>query len=144
MKSFAELTGKQKVIELLRWISVPAAAALGGFAARYISVLVSRLIVYGWGASAESDFVDYLRLLIFYVPKEAAFVIAGAMMAPRSRLAAAINLAVAAMLMSLVVHVLGQRNVGVVNYTHFTAESAGAALGAAYIFYSEKAKGRRP
>jgi uncharacterized membrane protein YidH (DUF202 family) len=75
---------------------------------------------------------------MFDVLKEAAFVIAGARMAPRSRPATAIALAVAGILMSLVVHELGQSHPGSTNYTHFAAESVGAVLGVAYVLYSEK------
>jgi hypothetical protein len=82
-----------------------------------------------------------LSLVIFYVAKDAAFVMAGAKTAPRSRLATAIVLAVANIVISINVNVSRQPGAGVTNYTHLAAESAGAALGVAYIFYSEKSKG---
>jgi hypothetical protein len=141
MRPYSGLTGREKAIELLRWICVLPAAMLGSFATYYIGGLVGRLAQYGWGTPVESTLVYYLLLLLFYIPKEAAFVIAGAKTAPRSRLATTTVLAVARLVMSLIVHVLKQPNPGVVNYTHFTAESAGVAFGIAYIFYSEKMKG---
>ena len=54
------------------------AGALAGFLAQSIGGLLSWLPVNLWGVSAESSFVFYLRLLLVYVLKEAAFVIAGA------------------------------------------------------------------
>ena len=142
MNSFSELTAREKTMERLRWICVLPAAVLGGFAAQTIAGLVNRLAVYGWGTAAESTLVYGLQLLMFYVLKCAVFIVAAAKMAPRGRLATAIVLAAAAILMSLVVHVLGQPHPGVVNYTHFTAESAGTVIGVAYVFYSEKARSR--
>jgi hypothetical protein len=38
----------------------------------------------------------------------------------------------------LVVHVLGQRSVGVTNYTHFTVESAGAIFGVAFMYFARQ------
>ena len=75
----------------------------------------------------------YIRIPLYYAPKDAAFVIVGAKVAPRP-LTTAVALAVAAIGISLVIHILGQRTVGVTNYLHFTAESAGAVLGAAFSF----------
>jgi hypothetical protein len=137
VNSFSELTRKEKNTELLRWVSVLPAAVIGRLAAQIIIGVVTRLAVNsGWFTLGESQFVHYLQILVFYSPKEAAFVIAGAKMAPRGRLATTIVLAVAGILMSLIVHVLGQATPGVVNYTHFAAEAAGAVSGAVYIFFS--------
>jgi len=137
VNSFSELTRKEKNTELLRWISVLPAAVLGRLAAQIIIGVVMRLAVSGgWFTLGESQFFYYLQILVFYSPKEAAFVIAGAKMAPRNRLATTTVLAVSGILMSLIVHVLGQPNPGVVNYTHFAAEAAGAVSGAAYICFS--------
>lgn len=130
-------TRRERGIVLLRWTCVLPAAVLGGSAASYNGGLASRLVASRWGTPAESGFASGLRLLMFSVPKEAVFVIAGAMTAPRHRLATTIVLATAAIAMSLVVHVLGQRNPGVVNFTHFAAESAGVALGVACNFFSD-------
>ena len=72
-----------------------------------------------------------------YVPRTAAFVIAGAKMAPRHQRTTAIVLAVAVVCVSLMTHVVGQHlagnRVGSVNYMHMLAESAGALVGAACI-----------
>lgn len=84
-------------------------------------------------ASAVSRLVPepasyYVRLLLYYAPQRAAFVIAGALVAPRS-LATACVLAGVAIALSLTVHILGQHSVGTTNYLHFAAESAGAIVG---------------
>lgn len=138
VNSSSELTRKQKAIELLRWVGVLPAAILARLAVPIIVGNLMRFGMYvGWFSQGGSGLVYYLQLVLFYFPKEAAFVIAGAKMAPRYRLATCIILAVAAILMSLIVHMLGQSNVGLVNYMHFAAESLGAVCGAVYMFFSE-------
>jgi hypothetical protein len=71
------------------------------------------------------------------VPPKSAFVIAGAKVAPRRRSATAIVLALLGLLLSLMTHVIAQNlagnRLGIVNYTHLFAESAGVLGGAAYI-----------
>lgn len=112
---------------LLRWLAVIPAAIAAGWLAHLVcglaSVAIARLIGEAY----------YVHLLLCYAPKNAAFVIAGAKIAPRQR-ATAVALAIVAIALSLLVHLLGQRTVGLTNYLHFTAESAGALLGAAFIF----------
>ncbi|MSR56636.1 MAG: hypothetical protein EXS05_03050 [Planctomycetaceae bacterium] len=58
-------------------------------------------------------------------------------MAPRRQMATAIVLTVLGLFVSLMTHVVGQHlagnHVGIVNYTHLFAESAGVLGGAAYI-----------
>ena len=131
MSSFSEQTGKRKRIELLRWIGVLPAAVLGRLAVQMILGGLLRLaITAGWITPGTSELLYYFQLLVYYTPKEAAFVIAGAMMAPRRRLPTAVVLAVLAILLSLMVHILGQSNRGLINYTHFAAETLGAIGGA--------------
>lgn len=102
----------------------------------YVGGLVSTLAEFGWGTVTESAFAFYVRFVMYYLPKKALFVIAGAKMAPRRRHAVTYALAAVAILMSLIVHVLGETTPGISNYTHFAAESVGAALGAAYMRFS--------
>lgn len=130
-------SGREKAIAVLRWLCVLPAAALGGFAVKIIVGLALRFARQGGGVLAGSPLFALLQLVVVYVPKEAAFVIAGAAMAPRGRRATAIILAVVGIVMSLVVHVLGQRQPGIVNYTHFAAETAGLAFGVAGMFFWE-------
>jgi hypothetical protein len=121
----------------LRWLAVLPAAILAGWLAHLVfgtaSVVVARLV---WQSYV-------VRLLLYYVPKDAAFVLVGAKVAPRPR-ATAVVLAAAAIAMSLAVHILGQRTVGVTNYLHFAAESVGAVLGAAFTFSAARRRVTEP
>jgi hypothetical protein len=60
------------------------------------------------------------------------------MMPPRYQKITATGLEVLAIYLSLMIHVVGQHlagnHVGLVNYTHFVCQSAGALGGAAYVF----------
>src|SRR5919112_3287329 len=112
---------REKVIRWLRWVCVLPAAVVGSLAAQFIAGMLGRLAVTAWGNPAESAFASYL-LLRLHIPKEAGFVAAGAKMAPRGRLRTAIVLAVVRVLLSLIVHIIGQTHPGVVNYTHFAVE----------------------
>jgi hypothetical protein len=93
---------------------------LAQFVFRAISAITAQLLT----AAA----MVYVRLVLVYVPKSAAFVWAGATVSPRP-LPTAIALAAIAMALSLLVHILSQRAVGMTNWLHFAAESAGALLG---------------
>jgi hypothetical protein len=104
----------------------------------YLVIGMAAWLVLGSYASVQSTVIYYLRLLLFYAPKEAAFVIVGAKVAPQGQLATAFALAATAILISLVVHVLGQRSAGVTNYTHFTAEAAGAIFGVAFMYFARQ------
>jgi hypothetical protein len=121
----------------LRWLLVLPVAILAAYVAHFVIGMAAWLVL-GSYASVQSTGIYYLRLLLFYAPKEAAFVIAGAKVAPRGHLATAFGLAAIAILISLIVHVLGQQSVGVTNYTHFTAESAGAIFGVAFMYFSQQ------
>ncbi len=88
-------------------------------------------------------FLFVLGMFLFAL-KDAAFVVAGAMIAPRARLTTAIVLAAARVPFSLWAHVLSQGGpwwFWTTNYTHFTLEAFGSVLGVVYIFWSEKGKG---
>lgn len=130
-----------KPVELLRWICVLPAAVIGGFAAQYLGSIVGRFAIDSWGAVSESHIAFSIQLLVYAIAA-GAFVLAGAFTAPRNRRIAALVLAIAGTLLSLLKHVLSQSNPGTVNYLHLAAETAGAALTAAYVFYLEKARGR--
>jgi len=138
MKPFSELTGRGKLIEVLRWLCVLPAAVLGDIAAQFVVVAAFQVASFGgWGILGDSNIAYFLRVLLGYVPPKAAFVIAGAKMAPRYQRATAIMLALLGFLFSLMTHVISQRlagrRIGVTNYTQLFAESAGVLGGAAYI-----------
>jgi hypothetical protein len=142
MSIFSELTPREKSIEIVRWVCVVPAAALGSLAVQYVLGSIVRMAASGGGDAARSGFVHYLHLLLYYAPMEAAFVIVGARVAPCGRVVTAIVLAVGAIVISLLTHILAQQVVGGTNYTHFALESIGAILGAAFILYLERTRNR--
>jgi len=141
MSPFADKSAKTKAMAWLRWLAALPAAMLCGFAVRYGSGLLIRLAEELWRAPEKSNFVFYVGLLLSYVCKDAVFVVVGARVAPHRRLAVSLALAAAAVLASFVVHLSSQSHVGATNYTHFAAESIGAAFGVAYVLFLEQ---RRP
>lgn len=146
MKSFPELTGKEKSTELLRWICVPAAAILGVFALRLIVVFVmprAAAQLPGSVAMPTSDFRRFFLHSVSGILTAAVFVIAGAKTAPRGRLATAIVLAGLWSQSALMSHVLMQPSRGIRNYTDFVVEAVAAASAVVAIYYSEKSTGRR-
>ena len=96
----------------------------------------------GWGILDDSQVAYCLRVFLDCVPCGVVLVMAGAKMAPRHQFVTAIVLTVLGVVLSLMTHVVGQHlagnQVGVVNYTHFAAESAGVLGGAAIIFFLER------
>lgn len=143
MKSFTELTGKEKSIELLRWIGVPAAAVLGVLALRIIAGFVMPRVpaqLSGTAAMPASDFGRFILHEVSSILTAAVFVFAGAKMAPRGRLKTAVVLAGLWSLSALMSHVLMQPSRGIRNYTDFVVEVTAVAVAAVAIGYSEKRK----
>ncbi len=119
---------RNRAWQVLRFVCVLPAALIFAAAAFYAGGLAGALVTALFGATSPS-IVYAIRLVLYYMPKNAAFVLAGAITAPRYRVTIALVLAALAIGVALIVHVLGQQSPGVVNYTHFAAETAGAALG---------------
>lgn len=143
MKSFSELTGKEKITELLLWLCVPAAAVLGVLALRLIAGFVMPPVLAQLPGSAAMPASDFGRVFLHSVSgilTAAVFVIAGAKTAPRGRLATAIVLAGLWGLAALSSHVLVHLSQGTPHYMHFFVEAMGAAGAAVAIGYSEKSK----
>jgi len=146
MKPFSDLTGKEKSIEVLRWICVPVAALVGAMAVP----MVLRLLIPppmaqlpGTPPTPGADVQRYVLPWIAPIVMSLPMVIAGAKTAPRWRLATAIVLAVLWALYAiqyyLVVHWVngsGGHN------AHFAVAIASGAAGVAYVYFSEKARGR--
>jgi hypothetical protein len=140
MTSSPEVAGRGRAAELPRWVLVVPSAAVARLSVEYAGSLISRLAAYGWGTSAQSQFVHYLQLLVFHGPKESAFVIIGAKMAPTNRRATSIVLAAVAILYSLMVHVFSQPRPGITNYTHFAMEAAGGVFGVVYVICGQRVR----
>jgi hypothetical protein len=136
VKSFSELSGRAKAVEVLRWIGVFPAALLARLAFHTTVAAIYRTKAIAGGIVPDkSALVDWLQLWIFDPTPIAIFVVAGAIMAPRCRHTTAILLAALAIGLSLTIHVLLPESVGANNYKHFTAESAGAIAGVAFTFF---------
>ena len=138
MKPFSELTGRGRLIEVLRWLCVLPAAVLGHIALEFVVEAAWQIASSGgWGILGDWNSAYSLMMFLHLVPPKSAFVIAGAKMAPRYQRATAIVLTLLGFLFSLMTHVISQhlagRRVGITNYTHLFAEFAGAVGGAAYI-----------
>jgi hypothetical protein len=150
MKPFSELSRRAKLIEVLRWLGVLPAALLADFAVlRIVGAVfaVAHLVGSGrWGTPGDSGIAYPLSVLLYYVPRQLAFVVAGAKVAPRHQTATAIVLTGLGIFVSLMTHVVGQHlagnRVGTTNYTHFLAESAGLLSGAGCLLWRDWRKCR--
>jgi hypothetical protein len=120
-----ELPGRERTIRWLRWAGILPAAVLASVVIQFIAETGFSITASAPGEPAQSTFVSYLLLLLFYVPKEAGFVVAGAKVAPRGRLTKAIVLAAIRLLFSLATHVLTQAHRRAANYLHLALESTG-------------------
>jgi hypothetical protein len=108
----------------MRWLAVIPVAIL----AWWLAYFFFGAITVGMSQLLTAAVMYYVRLLLAYVPKSAAFVWTGATVSPRP-LPTAIALAVIAVALSLLTHLLSQRTVGLTNWLHFAAETVGALLG---------------
>ena len=142
MKPFSELTVRGRLIEALRWLCVLPASALGHVAAQLVigSVLeIARSA--GLDIFGDSSIANSIIRFLWHLPPNAAFVIAGAKMAPRQK-ATAIVLTLFGLLFSLMTHVISQhragRRLGMTNFMDLGAESMGALAGAAYIVWQAR------
>jgi hypothetical protein len=147
MKPFSELTVRGRLIEALRWLCVLPASALGHVAAQLVIGSVLQIARSG-GLDIFGDLsiANSIIRFLWHLPPNAAFVIAGAKMAPRHQKATAIVLTLFGLLFSLMTHVINQhragRRLGMTNFMDLGAESVGALGGAAYIVW-QALKNRR-
>jgi hypothetical protein len=146
MNPFSKLSRRARLIEVLRWLGVlPAALCGDSLVLQFVSALFAavHIVSYGaWHYTGDSGVADFLRVVLYYVLPKSAFVIAGAAIAPRFQLATAVALTALGIGLSLmtnvvVQHVAGNR-VGVTNYAHFIAESAGLAIGVTCVLWHER------
>lgn len=147
MKRFSELTGKEKLIELLRWLLVPAAAVLAVFALRFVAGLLmppALAQLPGTPVPPVSAFRRFVLPRIFGILSAAVFVIAGAKTAPRRRIPAAVALAIVWGFYSLMSHILVHPGRGLPHYVDFAVAFLAAAGAAAYVLHSEDRKSAAP
>jgi len=132
MKTFAQLTGREKGIELLRWMGVLPAAGVGLLTGYFMAGVLLGLAAALRIVGPPSDFGwnRLLRYVIWLFPMGALFVLAGALTAPRWRLAVAGVLAVFWIAWTGKVHGWG--------YEAVTGAVIGSAAGAAYVGWAKR------
>ena len=149
MKPFSELTVRGRLIEALRWLCVLPASALGHVAAQLVIGSVLQIARSGGlDIFGDSSIANSIIRFLWHLPPNAAFVIAGAKIAPRHQKTTAIVLTLFGLVFSLMTHVISQhffagRRLGFNNYMDLCAESAGALGGAAYILFQDRKNRRR-
>jgi hypothetical protein len=135
MKPFSELTRKEMFIELLRWIGVLPVAMLAGLVGQMLPfAIVVQPVMSGLSYEGTGR---WLRHLIGGFLGGAAFVVAGAKMAPRFRRATALVLAACSIVSAIGTHWINHGDVIPV-----VAATVAAVGGVAFLFYSERSKGR--
>ena len=139
MKPFAELTGTQRAIELLRWLLVPVAAVLA------VALLIALVRLASPPAMAQLPGTPRptpTALRRYVLPRVAeillavTFVLAGALTAPRRRTIPAAVLAALWTAYSFLLYIFVHIGRGTPHYLDF-AISAAAAGGAAWIIYAK-------
>ena len=146
MPSFSDLTPKEKLLEAIRWLLVPVAATMSVVALIALSRVVmppALAQLPGTPVVPPSDFHRYVLPRVFGVVMAAAFVVAGAKVAPRGRFATAVVLAIAWIGYSFLIHVFVHLGRGAPNLVHFLLAAVAAAGAAAYVGHSKKSKGRQ-
>ena len=138
MKSSSAHTAAQTVIRWLRWAAVVALVY-----AAWVNLAYFALGKESWAVRPAplSVLQEWVGLFLEYTLRETAFVGAGALIAPRARLAIAVILAAARVPSSFWAHVLstgGPWWFWTINYTHFSLETFGSAIGVIYIFWLAK------
>jgi hypothetical protein len=144
----AASTAAKTVIRVVRWAAVLALAfsALGGLVYSAQSTLIDSALGPETLAHRPAPLVvvqGLVLMLRFHVLSQTAVVVAGALIAPRFRTTTAVVLAALHVSLSFWGHVLatgGPWWSWTVNYTHFSLEAFGAALGVMYVYWLEKGK----
>lgn len=136
MKPFASLTGKEALVELLRWLAVPV-VAIGWV---LLWVVLVRLVFPpamaqppGTPAVPVPAFQRYVLSRAIAVVMAAGFVVAGAKMAPRFRSATSIVLAAAWLARAFLYDVFVHLGRGTPHYLDFTLAVIAVAAGVAYV-----------
>ena len=139
MKTFSELTGKEKLIEVLRWIAVLPAAALGGAAAHILIILGNSPGCTRGMINPDESIIDRLMVVtISNIAFGATVVIAGAKTAPRARRVTAFVLTGLLIFTSgMLVTVLIGKPTAFADYLAVVVATASAIGGAIYIHVQE-------
>ena len=143
MKSFSELTGKEKSIELIRWLLVPCMGVLIGWVIPRLSTdllwwpIVTQIHLSRIGPVSHWK-METTRLLLASIVLGAAFVVAGAKMAPKARVMTAFLLGTFWTLSWFYSDVLVVPHRDGLSYVRAFFATLSAASGVGFIAYSEK------
>jgi hypothetical protein len=143
MKPFSELSRRERLIEVVRWICFLPAALLSARVAQLVGGLLFLMQRPSWQQAGDTTVVSYwVQAVLYYVVPEVLVVFVGAKVAPRRQREVAIGLASVAILLSLVKHIVGQyvagNQVGLVNFLHFGLETFGALTGMFMAFATSR------
>ncbi len=142
MPSFTDLSAREKIIEVVRWLLVVPAAWLAGMTPRFIDRLVrppAMAQLPGMPQPPVSDFQRFYFHLLGIV-MAAAFVIVGAKVSPRWRVPVAGILAAAWIVFSYLIHVRPHHSFELRYLTYFMAATGGALAATIYVWWSERDK----
>ncbi len=140
MRSFAELSARDKSIEVVRWVLVVPAAWLAGMALPFLERLVRPPMMAqlpGTPRPQVSDFRIYLSHLLGIV-MAAVFVIVGAKMAPRWRVTVAGILAALWIVFSYLIHGMPHGSFELRYLIRPIVATVSAVAAAVYVWQSER------
>jgi hypothetical protein len=145
MRTFADLSAKEKSIEVVRWLCVVPAAWLAGMIPRYVEMLVRPPALAQLPGTPRPPVSDLQRIYLPHMMAmvmAAAFVIVGAKIAPRWRLRVASVLAALWLVFSYMLHVWPHTSLELRYLTRFIVSTVAALAAVVYIWYSASRKRR--
>jgi hypothetical protein len=143
MRSFAELSARDKSIEVVRWVLVVPAAWVAGMALVFLERFIRppmMVLPPGTPRPPVSDFQRIYLPIVLGIVMAAAFVIVGAKTAPRWRVRVAGILAALWIVFSYLFHVGPHASFELRYLTHFIVATVGAIAATIYVWWSERNK----
>lgn len=123
MKDFSELSGRDRSLEIVRWLAVLPVALLSQFVVLWVAS----------GLYSLTSQIPLLPRLVREFPVTAAMVIAGSLTAPRFSTVSAFVLTAFLIILSVAMHLVLPSRIGTANWLDATFAVTGAISGAAYI-----------
>lgn len=143
MRSFTELSAREKCIDVVRWLLVVPAAWLAGMAPRFIYMLVRPPAMVQLPGTPRPPVSDFQRIYLPHllgIVMAAAFIVVGAKVAPRWRVPVAGILAAAWIVFAYLIHVRPHGSFELRYLTYFMAATVGALAATIYVWWSERDK----
>jgi hypothetical protein len=143
MQTFAELSARDKSIEVVRWILVPVTAVMVFEALHVVAWAVMPPALAqppGTPRVAPSAVQRFVLPHLSSILLGLGVVIAAAMMAPRLRVLAATIVACVWISLALQSHLLVHGSPDIRHYLHFAVAAAAAVGGVAFIWYTESSQ----